>query len=375
MNEINNNPYRILGICSNANDKTIQKQISSFRRYIEVDKIISSDVDFAMLLGQLERNQEQIDDANRKLERSEDKIFYSLFWFIQITEADREAISIMNTDFQKAKSIWEKSIEDSYMNYSAFTNLSNLYLIEAFQQKEINKNSLEEAIVLKGHLFASEYFETYKNQIINENEKIDVIELFNRFSDSIYENLGTNDTDFYHAFIYTYFSNYTFEMKEYVKQKVVSNELLSIEKLINEHEEKKKSTSCNNLIIGEQLFNDTIGYINVLRGVLFDNEVALLNISDRLSENILQCGIDHWNQELNKNNEKQCRKALELVGRAQSISLPGRVADRIEKELKTMQDSVNNVGTSTNSDDSDTSAWKIIGWIIVIIIVLVRACS
>ena len=109
MNNISNNPFRILGLPITASEKEITKQINTLSVYAEMGKEKTIDNDFPFL-PQVERTPPAIVAAKKQIERSESKLLFSLFWFWKNNSVDELVFEILkegNTD--KAIDIWEKS--------------------------------------------------------------------------------------------------------------------------------------------------------------------------------------------------------------------------------------------------------------------------
>ncbi len=68
MNIIRHNPFRVLGLLSNASERELQKQIGIIKRYAEVGKVKSFDYDFD-IIGALHRTQDEIQQASNKIEQ------------------------------------------------------------------------------------------------------------------------------------------------------------------------------------------------------------------------------------------------------------------------------------------------------------------
>jgi hypothetical protein len=81
MELITNNPYRIAGILSNASERELQKQKTKIKAYAKVGKEIGSDYDF-QVLDEITRTEDSIDNSFATIEQNQDKVNYTLFWFL-----------------------------------------------------------------------------------------------------------------------------------------------------------------------------------------------------------------------------------------------------------------------------------------------------
>lgn len=133
MNNISNNPFRILGLPITASEKEIAKQINTLSVYAEMGKEKKLDNNFPFL-PPVERTSQAIIAAKKQIEQSETKLLFSLFWFWENNSIDELAFEILKegkTD--KAIDIWEKS---------AVANKSKVYkptvLIENLDNSVLN---------------------------------------------------------------------------------------------------------------------------------------------------------------------------------------------------------------------------------------------
>ena len=123
MDIIKNNPYRIIGILSNATAKEIQSRKSKITAYAKVGKQITSDFDFP-LFNSIEREHEKIEKAFSAIQQSKEMLENSLFWFLNTNSFDETAINYLrNGDKEKAIEIWEKVTTEKEVtpkNYSCY---------------------------------------------------------------------------------------------------------------------------------------------------------------------------------------------------------------------------------------------------------------
>ena len=168
------NPYRVLGVLSNAGLKEIQKNISKLKAFSKIGKDMDLDYNLTFLnLSILERSDTLLSKSNNQLNLDKDKITNSLFWFADLNPIDSVALAhLIKGDIIKATEIWEKatvSKDVSLKNYSSFNNLSSLLLLNAlddsktdtFKKDSTSINQIRKAINLKAKFINSTFFNTY----------------------------------------------------------------------------------------------------------------------------------------------------------------------------------------------------------------------
>lgn len=170
MELINNNPYRIAGILSNATTKELEKQKGKIKAFAKVGKEIKSDFDF-QILGNINRTEESVSQSFSNVEQNQDKVNYSLFWFLNASPFDNTAFEYLkNGDEEKAIEIWEKVTTDKEVNsknFSAFNNLGTYKLLSK------NKSDIKSGIEAKIKLIESDYFENFVHSVADETYTID----------------------------------------------------------------------------------------------------------------------------------------------------------------------------------------------------------
>src|SRR3954447_22947990 len=110
MNLIYNNPFRILAIPITATEREITKQINTLTTYAEMGKMKLFETDFPFLPS-VDRTPYAIEEARKRIEQSENKMLYSLFWFWKNNNVDDLALDVLKEGkIAKAIEFWEKSV-------------------------------------------------------------------------------------------------------------------------------------------------------------------------------------------------------------------------------------------------------------------------
>lgn len=128
MNLIDNNPYRILGLPITASEKEIARQISTLSTHAKTfGKTKSLDTDFPFL-STINRNPSEIEEAKKQIEKSENKLLYSLFWFWKNNSVDELTLEVLKEgNTNKAIEICEKSVFANKINvYKPIVFIENL---------------------------------------------------------------------------------------------------------------------------------------------------------------------------------------------------------------------------------------------------------
>lgn len=113
MELILNNPFRILGLPVTATDREISKRVSDLEMYAELGKSKAYPLDFTML-GEVDRSQDSVRDAARRLEAPAMRLMHSIFWFRQGDEVDERAFKYLeDIELRETNKVFSESIEAS----------------------------------------------------------------------------------------------------------------------------------------------------------------------------------------------------------------------------------------------------------------------
>lgn len=144
MNLIHENPFRILGVTANASISERKQQANLIAQYLKIGQNAKLEFDISPPLKPIERTKDLIELQGSRIHSTEDKILYSLFWFVQATGVDKVALNHLTKSKDLNKSIidFEKGCRDfvvSPSTYSAILNHSTLEIIAFNENQNIGK--------------------------------------------------------------------------------------------------------------------------------------------------------------------------------------------------------------------------------------------
>ena len=239
MDIIKNNPYRIIGILSNATAKEIQGRKSKITAYAKVGKQITSEFDFP-LLNSIEREQDKIEKAFSAIQQSKEMLENSLFWFLNTNSFDETAINYLrNGDKEKAIEIWEKVTTDKEVtprNYSCFNNIGTLKLLGESQEE------IKEGIEKKIKLIESDYFTSFVHSVAGAAYIIDNQKQIEKFIDVIIKQYSGKYSS---TAILKLFSNCNGTTQKYLSQKFTEEPIHNIESQIERTKKKRNESKIN----------------------------------------------------------------------------------------------------------------------------------
>ncbi len=323
MNLITNNPYRTIGILVGATAAEQRRQFTRLQRFLEADQEPEDDYSFPAL-GKVHRTIDIVNQASSKLTLDDDKMSAALFWFyIGYPITDKPAFdAIKEGDLDQALSIWTKRTstgEVSQRNASAFSNLGTLYLSGILNGTYTKEALLEKGISLKLKFLESDFFKDFKALATDEKTyKKSKKELQLLFLNLLQTEIEKNGVINLNKFI-DIITKQEFSAKEDFLKAFVEKPIEQIEKKIEEAKAKRKANKANAVNIGKALFDETSENIKQIKSILGDSNLNFSSISDKVSNEILQCGIDYFSHYKDSSTDPGspamdlCRKAKTLA--------------------------------------------------------------
>lgn len=334
MELIQNNPYRIAGILSNATLRELERNKSKFLKYIEVGKQPKSEIDFEPLIGDLTRTKDNLQKAFSNVEQNQDKVNYSLFWFLNVSPFDNTALEYLkNGDVEKAIEIWEKVTNDKDVNSKNFSAFNNLGTYKLLSQ---SKTEIKEGIEAKIKLIESDFFENFVHSVADQTYTIDKHKQSEKLIDELLTQLNNQYSS---SETLQLFSSCNGTTQNYLSKKFTEQPIHNIENRIENCKKKRKDDSFNGYKLGLELFTSTKKDLSHLKSLIGVNDLKYKTIADQLANQIMQSGIDYFNaSQENNSNEDFLKKAQELNKIALSIAVGRLVKDRAKDHIATLEE-------------------------------------
>ena len=169
---VSQNPFRLLGVTTNASKRDIIANVNKFKAFLKVGKHISGPFDTIPSFGHVERTVETIESAEKALELPIDQLKWSMFWFVNKTPIDNIALNhVQSGNIDKAIEIWSK--------VESVSSLINLTVSELIRQNWAEAT-----------LHADKLFADYANSIcslVDDTLSLTQAQLIRLFMDSIAE--------------------------------------------------------------------------------------------------------------------------------------------------------------------------------------------
>lgn len=334
MHSIQNNPYRIVGLLVGATAREQERQIKRLRQFIEAEQAPQDDFSFPTL-GHLHRTIESVTEAAAKISLDSDKMNAALFWFYNGNAITDEVAfeAIKDEDIDTAIEIWKKlaydSKHESYnevtkRNASAFHNLSTLYL----QKYQIDKDTLQ----LKLRFLESDFFNELKNKATDETYKISKKEMQLLFLDSLTHQESLDTSIFMEAI-----ADIEFSAKDDFLKRFIQIPIQQIEEKVEETKNKRKANKANALTIGKNLYKQTSEGLKQLKSTLGKSNLNISSISDKVADEILQCGIDYFSHYKDSSTDPGST-SMDLFRKAKTLAVGSIAKQRCQENIENLQE-------------------------------------
>lgn len=329
MKLIQNNPYRIVGLLAGATAREQERQIRRLKQFIVAEQEPQDDFSFPAL-GNLNRTLESVEEAASKLNLDSDKINAALFWFWNGNPITDEAAfdALKDGDTDTAIEIWQKLTDDAEevtkRNASAFHNLSTLYLSEY----GIGEDTLQ----LKLRFLESDFVRDFKAKVTDETFKVTKKGLQLLFLENL-----SQDEDFDISVFFEAIAIIDFSAKQDFMKIFVQKPIEQIEQKIETTKNKRKASKANAAKAGQELFTLTANDLAQLKSIAGANDVKFTSIADKVSNEILQCSIDYFNDSQEKDSSLDYAEiAMKLAKQAETLAVGNLTKDRVKDSITTL---------------------------------------
>lgn len=319
LNIITNNPYRLLGVFSNSPTKERLANHNRMKAFLKVGKSVSFPLDLPQYFSSINRTETSVVDAEAKLTLPRDQIAYAQFWFIKATALDDVAFNhLIAGEINKAEEIWQKrECVSSLQNHIMCALVLDRY---------------KEAISIAETLYSStQYVDQLVTNVVGTGGNFNISELAFSFIDVLCEEIGANK-------LLSLTANTTW--KDHIKDKAVKPVVNHIQDAIDKAQKSKEKGAAARYEAGKVLMEDTKQLISQLENLLSSSEMQYQTIVDKLGLEILQCGIDYYNDSEEPNAAKN---AMALQRYAKDIVVGQIAKDKCNKNVDILQKIIDNM--------------------------------
>ena len=310
------NPFRILGVYANSPKKNIVANKGRAMAFLRVNHIVEYPLDLKGILPPLSRTVESMNAAEAHLAIAKEQIKYAQFWFLKITPLDDVAFNhLIAGELSEAQDIWSKQ-----ENLSSLQNKIICYLIE-------DKPWL--AIKAAEKLY-SKFGDIYINKVdVNSTLQMSPSDLLHHFIDSLGDEIGMQK-------LLGYALND--ETKAYISSQTVGPLISKISAEVERSKNVDHKDPKARLEAAKELISITKDAFIQLKSILPADDPQFQMIADKLGLEILQCGIDYFN---NSDDDDAPHKAMKVQKQAQSMVIGTLAKQRCDENVQILQNIIN----------------------------------
>ena len=309
------NPYRILGVYANSAKKDIVANKGKATAFVRVGKPVEFPLDLKGILPVLNRTLDLMNEAEAHLAIAKEQIKYAQFWFLKMNPIDDVAFNhLVAGNMTQAKEIWSKQ-----ESLSSLQNKLVCYLIE-------DKPWL--ALKIAEKLY-EKFGESYISKVdANCTLQMSGTELLHQFIDSLGEEAGMQKLLGYEL---------GDETKAYISSQTVGPLISKISSEVDKAKKVDHKDPKARIEAAKKLVTSTKEAFAQLKSILSANDSQFQMIADKLGQEILQCGIDYFN---NSKEEGRHHTAMKMQKYAQSIVVGTLAKQRCEENIRILQEMI-----------------------------------
>ena len=322
MNVLKNNPYRLLGVYTNSPTKERLANHNRMKAFLKVGKSVSFSLDLPQYLQPINRTDALIADADAKLALPKEQMFYAQFWFVKTTPLDDVAFNhLIAGELSKAEEIWQKK--------ETLSSLQNR--IVCALMRDDYKQALSCAETLYGNM---QHANQFVSAVIGTGGNVGVTDLPFTFLDTLCEEIDVQK-------ILPHIANSIW--KKHISGKAINPLIGTIQNAIAIAKKSRGKGSQARLEAGEVLMKDTKVTLQQLMSLLPKTDLQYQMIADKLGLEILQCGIDYYNE---SDDADAAHKAMKLQKYALKIVVGQMAKDRCKENVDILQEIIDNLPPS-----------------------------
>ena len=308
------NPYRILGVYANAAKKDIVANKGKATAFLKVNKTVEYPLDLKGILPAPNRTLDLMNEAEAHLAIAKEQIKYAQFWFLQkMSPLDDIAFNhLLAGNMAGAIEIWSKQ-----ESLSSLQNKLVCYFIES---------KLELAIKT-----AEKLYEKFGNDYISKVDanctlQMTADDLLHQFVDSLGEEIGMQPL---------FGLTLGVDTKAYISSQAIAPLINKISSEVDKTKKVDHKDPKARIEAARKLVKNTNEAFSQLKSVLPATDSQYQMIADKLGLEILQCGIDYFN---NSKDDGRHQTAMKMQKYAQSTVVGSLAKQRCEENVRILQD-------------------------------------
>lgn len=340
MDIITNNPYRVIGVLSNATRKDIERNKSQIKAFAMVDRVPSFPYDFENILGTIGRTEDTLNDAANKLAFDKDKLLYGLFWFNNVSSVDKETISTLkDSDVECAISY---VVLHGKPTYSTYINMAILCLMTS---------NWTAAAYCYVQLFNSiEIWNQYVLSVTDNPQTVSLDDILDIFVEKLTEHFPSVDWLFTFRSKSFKISTRTIDCGEKLIEskiysilapKCINSILHEIDSLLEEAKAISRTDIDKNLNMANKLEQTCKNLLLTLKSSVSEGDQTYAHYADKVALQILNNCVFYWNND--SDNPCRPKNVLRYVRFCVKLAESQSVIDRCKKNFDIIKEAYDNM--------------------------------
>lgn len=331
-----NNPFRILGLTATANEREITKRISDLLIYAEMQKQKNYDLDLTFIKPVI-RTVDTIQEAKKKIEQAEERLYNSLFWFWNISSVDQLALDYLKeSNIPKAMELLNKGIKTgiSEKNITSHINLAILYLVQYRSNGTLNKEALKSGLNIFGRLFSSDILlNLFSRKITYVDSKL-MDQLISRFTNTL---VNETDKELSPKEVIELVEKFDVNYKDIAISRYSSKQIDDIENEVRATQNKRLKNPHKSYTFGNELYRNVKNDLEYLKSILTISSIKYEMVADMVAEEIISCSIAYFNHFVSNNELDPGEDALRLLKIGQELGVGATIKKRIRDNLPVIE--------------------------------------
>lgn len=306
---VTQNPYRILGVFSNSPTRERVANENKMKAFLNVGKEFSFPLDLTSILPPVDRSNQTVSGAKSSLTLPADQLKHAQFWFIKDGQLDEVAFNhLFAGDMGKAMEIWSKK--------DSASSLQNRVVCALINEDYATACSCAEKLYTQ---FADSFVSAVAGSNIATNN------LAFDFLDSLSNEVGVNA-------LLPHVSNNSW--RQHLSASAVTPIIEKIQSAIEVAKGSKGKGPVARYQAGVKLMNGTKNSLDQLKNLIPKSDLQYQMIVDKLANEILQCGIDYFNE---SEDDDAAHKSMALQKYAKSIAVGTMAKQRCNENVEILE--------------------------------------
>ena len=302
---IAHNPYRLLGVFSNSSTKERVANENKIKAFLNVGKEVSFPLDLTSILSSVDRSNQSVSAAIANLTLPTGQLKHAQFWFMKDGQIDEVAFNhLFAGNMAKAVDIWSKK--------ESVSSLQNRIVCALIKEDYSTACSCAEKLY---SLYANIFVAAVAGETVKTGN------LGFEFLDSLAAEVGASK-------LLSHITN--IKWRDHLSSSALTPVIESLQSAINTAKASQGKGSTARYNAGIKLMNGTKSLLTKLNQLQPKSDVQYQMVVDKLANEILQCGIDYFNE---SNETGKARKAFELQNYALSIAVGQMTRQRCKENV------------------------------------------